>query len=72
LGVLASAVSLVYYLGMVKAMMLDDLKAEPLDKEIAPASRAVMWLGMAVVVLFVVAASPVISAADAAARALLP
>jgi NADH-quinone oxidoreductase subunit N len=71
IGVLASAVGLVYYLGLVKAMLLDELKAA-LDKEIAPASRAVMWLGLAVVVLFVVAASPVISVADAAAKVLLP
>ena len=70
LGVLASVVSVVYYLRLVKLMFFDE-PAPAFDGDIAPAPRLVAGLGLAVVLLFAVAAAPVIHAADAAARALL-
>ena len=71
LGVLASAIGLVYYLRLVKVMFFDDAAA-PFDGQLAPASRAIIWASVAATLLFIVGASPVITAADAAARALLP
>ncbi len=69
LGVLASAVGLVYYLRLVKVMYFDE-PAAALDSEIGLGSRAVLILSTAFVFLFIVAASPIITAADTAARAL--
>jgi NADH-quinone oxidoreductase subunit N len=69
LGVLASAIGLVYYLRLVKLMYFDE-PAAPFDREIGIGSKAILALAMAVAVLFVVAASPVITAADAAAKSL--
>jgi NADH-quinone oxidoreductase subunit N len=71
LGVLASAVGLVYYLRLVKVMFFDEAAA-PFDGGIQPAASTILWLSVAVALFFIVAASPVITAADAAARALLP
>jgi NADH-quinone oxidoreductase subunit N len=71
LGVLASAIGLVYYLGLVKVMFFDT-GAEKLDSGMGISSRAVLTLSSIFVLLFIVGASPIISAADAAARALLP
>ncbi|HEU4549079.1 MAG TPA: NADH-quinone oxidoreductase subunit NuoN [Rhizomicrobium sp.] len=71
LGVLASVVGLVYYLGLVKVMLFDE-PAAAFDGQVAPATRGIIWLSVAVALFFIVAASPVITAADAAARALLP
>ena len=71
LGVLASAIGLVYYLRLVKIMYFDE-PAAAFDSDIAPGSRAIMVISGVVALLFIVAASPIITAADAAAKALLP
>jgi NADH-quinone oxidoreductase subunit N len=71
LGVLSSVVALVYYLRVVKIMYFDE-PAEAFDPIDGFGSRAILILSSAVVLMFIVAASPVITAADAAAKALLP
>ena len=71
LGVLASAIGLVYYLRVVKVMFFDE-PADALDGQAAAGSRVIMVLSGAVALLFIFAASPVLNAADAAAKALLP
>jgi NADH-quinone oxidoreductase subunit N len=71
LGVLSSVVALVYYLRVVKIMYFDE-PAEAFDPIDGFGSRAILVLSSAVVLLFIVAASPIITAADAAAKALLP
>ena len=71
LGVLASAIGLVYYLRLVKMMYFDE-PAAAFDSDIGLGSRAILVLSGAVALLFIVAASPIITAADAAAKALLP
>ena len=71
LGVLASTVGLVYYLKLVKIMYFDE-PAEPFDSELGIGSELIMILSGAFALLFIFAASPVISIADAAAKALLP
>ena len=71
LGVLASAIGLVYYLRLVKVMYFDE-PAAAFDGGVALGSRAIMIVSGAVALLFIVAASPIISGADAAAKALLP
>ncbi|MES2292122.1 MAG: NADH-quinone oxidoreductase subunit NuoN [Pseudomonadota bacterium] len=71
LGVLASAVGLVYYLRLVKVMYFDE-PAAAFDADMALGSRAILVLSGAVALLFIFAASPIITAADAAAKALLP
>lgn len=71
LGVLASAVGLVYYLRLVKIMYFDE-PAPALDADMAMGSRAILVVSGAVALLFIFAASPVINAADVAAKALLP
>jgi NADH-quinone oxidoreductase subunit N len=71
LGVLASAIGLVYYLRLVKVMYFDE-PAAAFDGGVALGSRAIMVVSGAVALLFIVAASPIISSADAAAKALLP
>ena len=71
LGVLASTVGLVYYLKLVKVMYFDE-PAEPFDSELGIGSELIMILSGAFALLFIFAASPVISIADAAAKALLP
>ncbi len=71
LGVLASAIGLVYYLRLVKVMFFDE-PADALDGQSALGSRAIMIASGAVALLFIFAASPVLNAADAAARSLFP
>ena len=71
LGVLASAIGLVYYLKLVKVMFFDE-PADALDGKAGLGSRTIMILSGAVALLFIFAASPVINAADAAARSLIP
>ena len=71
LGVLASAIGLVYYLGLVKIMYFDE-PAPAFDTGVGLGSRAVLVLSGVVALFFIVAASPIITAADAAAKALLP
>jgi NADH-quinone oxidoreductase subunit N len=71
LGVLASAIGLVYYLKLVKVMFFDE-PADALDGKTQFGSRVLMVLSGAVALLFIFAASPVLNAADAAARSLIP
>jgi NADH-quinone oxidoreductase subunit N len=71
LGVLASAIGLVYYLRLVKVMFFDE-PADALDGHAGLGSRTIMVLSGAVALLFIFVASPVLNAADAAAKALLP
>ena len=71
LGVLASAIGLVYYLRLVKIMYFDE-PAPAFDREIGLGSRAILVLSGVFALLFIFAASPIITAADAAAKALLP
>ena len=71
LGVLASAIGLVYYLRLVKIMYFDE-PAPGFDSDIGLGSRAIMVISGVFALLFIFAASPVITAADTAAKALLP
>ncbi len=71
IGVLSSAIGLVYYLKLVKVMFFDE-PAPAFDPVSGIGSKAILALSAIVALLFVVAASPVITAADAAAKALLP
>jgi NADH-quinone oxidoreductase subunit N len=71
LGVLASVVGLVYYLRLVKIMYFDE-PAPAFDGGLGLGSRAILILSGAFALLFILAASPIISAADAGAKALLP
>jgi NADH-quinone oxidoreductase subunit N len=71
LGVLASVIGLVYYLRLVKVMYFDD-PAPVFDGGMSMGSRAILIFSGAVSLLFIVAASPVVTAADAAARSLFP
>ena len=68
---LASAIGLVYYLRLVKIMYFDE-PAPGFDGNIGLGSRAILLLSGAFALLFIFAASPIITAADAAAKALLP
>ena len=69
LGVVASAIGLVYYLRLVKVMYFDE-PAEAFDGDLGLGSKAILALSLAVALLFIIAASPVITAADAAAKSL--
>ncbi len=71
LGVLASAIGLVYYLRLVKVMFIDE-PANALDSPTGAGSRAIMLLSGAVVFLIILLPSPLLNAADAAARSLFP
>ena len=71
LGVLASAIGLVYYLRLVKVMFFDE-PVEAFDPVSGWGIRTILVLSMVVALFFIVAASPVITAADAAAKALIP
>jgi NADH-quinone oxidoreductase subunit N len=71
LGVLASAIGLVYYLRLVKVMFFDE-PAPGFDGIKGFGSRAIIAVSAVVALLFIFAASPVLTAADAAAKALLP
>jgi NADH-quinone oxidoreductase subunit N len=70
IGVLASAIGLVYYLRLVKVMFFDE-PAEAFDPVGGLGSRAILVISTVVALFFIFAASPVITAADAAARSLL-
>jgi NADH-quinone oxidoreductase subunit N len=71
LGVLASAIGLVYYLRLVKVMFFDE-PVEAFDPVRGAGSKAILVIASLVALFFIFAASPVITAADAAAKALLP
>jgi NADH-quinone oxidoreductase subunit N len=71
IGVLSSAIGLVYYLKLVKVMFFDE-PAPAFDPVSGFGSKAILALSAVVALFFVLAASPVITAADAAAKALLP
>ncbi|MDB5735639.1 MAG: NADH-quinone oxidoreductase subunit [Alphaproteobacteria bacterium] len=71
IGVLTSAIGLVYYLRLVKVMFFDE-PAPSFDIVTGFGSKAILALSAAVALLFIFAASPIITAADAAARSLLP
>jgi len=71
LGVLSSAIGLVYYLRLVKVMYFDE-PAPAFDRDMALGSRVILVLSAVVALFFIVAASPIISSADAAAKVLLP
>lgn len=71
LGVLASAVGLAYYLRLVKVMYFDEPVAA-FDGGMAMGSKVILVLSGVVALFFIVAASPIISSADAAAKVLLP
>jgi NADH-quinone oxidoreductase subunit N len=71
IGVLSSAIGLVYYLKLVKVMFFDE-PAPAFDPISGFGSKAILVLSAVVALFFIVAASPVITAADAAAKALLP
>jgi NADH-quinone oxidoreductase subunit N len=71
IGVLASAIGLVYYLKLVKVMFFDD-PVEAFDAVQGWGSRAILVISSVVALFFIIAASPVITAADAAAKALIP
>jgi NADH-quinone oxidoreductase subunit N len=70
IGVLASVVGAYYYLRVVKIMFFD----EPAEKFTAadPGVRWVMTLAALLVIFYVVYPSPLVDAASAAARALVP
>ena len=70
LGVLSSTIGLVYYLRVVKLMFFDE-PAEAFDPVSGMGSRAILVLSMVVALFFIFAASPVITAADAAAHSLI-
>jgi NADH-quinone oxidoreductase subunit N len=71
IGVLMSAIGLVYYLRLVKVMFFDE-PATRFDPVLGFGSKAILALSAAVALLFIFAASPIITAADTAARSLLP
>jgi NADH-quinone oxidoreductase subunit N len=71
IGVLASAIGLVYYLRLVKVMFFDE-PVEAFDPVSGMGSKAILVISSVVALFFILAASPVITAADAAAKALLP
>jgi len=71
LGVLASTVGLVYYLRLAKIMFFDE-PAPALDVRQSLAPRAIMVMAGAVTLVLIVVPLPLVNAAGAAARALLP
>lgn len=71
IGVLASAVGLVYYLRLAKIMFFDE-PAPAFDARTRIGPRAIMAVAGAATLLLIVLPLPLIDAADAAARALLP
>ncbi len=71
IGVLASSVGLVYYLRLTAIMFFNE-PAPALDKGRAFGSTAIMLVSGAVTLVLLVAPSPLINAADAAARSLFP
>jgi NADH-quinone oxidoreductase subunit N len=71
IGVLASTIGLVYYLRLTAIMFFNE-PAPALDKGRAFGSTAIMLVSGAVTLVLLVAPSPLINAADAAARSLFP
>jgi NADH-quinone oxidoreductase subunit N len=71
IGVLASAVGLVYYLRLAKIMFFDE-PGLALDGRASLSPKLVMALSAAVTLLLIVMPLPLINAAGVAARALLP
>jgi NADH-quinone oxidoreductase subunit N len=71
LGVLASTVGLVYYLRLAKIMFFDE-SAPAFDVRSSLAPRAIMLASVVVTLLLIVLPLPLIDAAGAAARALIP
>jgi NADH-quinone oxidoreductase subunit N len=71
IGVLASTVGLVYYLRLAKIMFFDE-PAPAFDARSRIAPRAIMAVSGAVTLVLIVVPKPLIDAAGAAARALLP
>jgi NADH-quinone oxidoreductase subunit N len=71
IGVLASAIGLVYYLRLVKVMFFDE-PVEAFDPVSGLGSKTILVISSVVALFFIVGASPVITAADAAAKALIP
>jgi NADH-quinone oxidoreductase subunit N len=71
IGVLASVIALVYYLRVLKIMYFDEPVAA-FDENAGFGIKATLLVSGVVALGFIVAASPVINAADAAAKALLP
>ena len=71
IGVLASTIGLVYYLRLAAIMFFNE-PAPALDKGRAFGSTAIMLVSGAVTLVLLVAPSPLINAADAAARSLFP
>ena len=70
IGVLASAIGLVYYLRLTKIMFFDEPEAGFDRRSISP--RLIISLSGAFVLLLILAPLPLINAAGAAARALVP
>ena len=71
IGVLSSVIALVYYLRVVKVMYFDE-PAAAFDEDAGFGIKATLVVSAIVVLGFIVGASPIITAADAAARVLLP
>jgi NADH-quinone oxidoreductase subunit N len=71
IGVLASAVGLVYYLRLTKIMFFDE-PAPAFDGRRSIAPRLIISLSGAFALLLILAPLPLVNAAAAAARALLP
>ena len=71
IGVLSSVIALVYYLRLLKIMYFDEPVAA-FDSNVGFGVKATLVLSGIVALGFIFAASPVINAAEAAAKALLP
>lgn len=70
IGVLASVVSAFYYIRIIKVMYFDEPGIEPLDTPLPSSITAVLAISCAIIVLFFAFPSPVINAAEAAAKSL--
>lgn len=70
IGVLASVVSAYYYLRIIKVMYFDEPGIEPLDGPLPTTITVVLAINSAVILLFFAFPSPVIAAAEAAAKSL--
>jgi len=68
--VLASVVSAYYYLRIIKVMYFDEPGIEPLDGPLPVTITAVLTISSAFIVLFMAFSSPVVAAAEAAAKTL--
>jgi NADH-quinone oxidoreductase subunit N len=70
IGVLASVVSAYYYLRIIKVMYFDEPGIEPLDNPLPTTITVVLGINSALILLFFAFPSPVIAAAEAAAKSL--